>query len=339
MSARKRGPSEVPNVRVLIDSVIQDFSEALAQTRGKPRLSPDEQAIYESAKELFVCAGAARLVHEHSPRRWLQMNVRFTSERQQAAFLDQDLAAHIERWLARGLISNASFTCKRPGVRLRVCGTEIDTTVRPLIEAHLSSLKRRRRLAGFEVGAYEGETYQFGGETGLELFHDFSTFDSLTAIRFHHLQHQKTNVADGSIMSLLLLNTLIDKFAGDPCEAWDIWSNMRLTHRNLAANKRSVAQAALDSQREIVEPIVRTPHKIAAQLSRQERALIRSYGRSCEEFAVRLSAAANQGKLLFGVRQLLPFYIIFHWNRMMLDIDAQLRLTYFMQTLLNPKGE
>jgi hypothetical protein len=137
-----------------------------------------------------------------------------------------------------------------------------------------------------------------------------------------------------------VLNHLIARVCADKSEQWDTWCNMRLTGRT-TPNDADVLQQLrenLEECRDVIEDSVWNPAAIAEDLSSAERDLLNGYLAHNERIAERLLRAARDGTLLYGIRKILPFFIIFHWNRWGISLDEQISLSFYMHEILNPKA-
>jgi thiopeptide-type bacteriocin biosynthesis protein len=327
------------NPRSVIDRVIERFDAAWAHEITAAGGNADAVAELAGARELFLCGGAEALERCANPGRWLQIGVRFDTDSQREAFLDAALAKTVQRWRHEGLVDDFFFMNKPPGIRLRFSGYRVEARLRPRVFKLLDARQRDGRLRDYELGAYDGETYQFGGSAGLALFHRFSTIDCLAILRLTALARQTRSEARLACISLLCLNHLIRQFASGEWELWDVWCNMRLAERTLvfAPGERADADALFEAQRPLLSVIVFDPVGALASLTKAERRLVSGYQEQVTKWSEDVRAAIRRGELLYGMRTILPFYVIFHWNRLGVDWNTQSWLTFYMQRLLDPK--
>ena len=146
---------------------------------------------------------------------------------------------------------------------------------------------------------------------------------------------------DAMTFSLLVMCDLIAKIIEGEWEHWDVWCNMDLARRGVTIDGavRESARAALAANRDMLEAIVFRPTELLEELDSEARRLVEDYFAHNAAVAEALNRAVRSGRLLYGVRKILPFYIIFHWNRLGLHRDKQLTLTLLMRGLLDPKAE
>jgi thiopeptide-type bacteriocin biosynthesis protein len=339
---KKPRPLRLDHPRLIIDLLIHSFEQSFPPPppRGTTR-TVEEIALLTTARELFLCGGAAALERLGSRKRWLQVGVRFRDDEQHHAFLDAALADAVQAWREEGLISDFFFMNKAPGVRLRFCGLRPDESLQRRVFALLDARRRGGRLVDYELGVYDGETYQFGGEAGLELFHRFSTIDSLSILRLHELARTGRMKASLPKISLLLMNHLIRQLSSGDWELWDVWCNMRLAKRTLSLSdaEHRAALESLEHEREVLNEIVFQPERAIAALSEPERRLVKDYQAQVVAWTDDALATVRSGALLYGMRKILPFYVIFHWNRLGVHLLTQCSLTFYLQALLDPKKD
>jgi hypothetical protein len=56
-----------------------------------------------------------------------------------------------------------------------------------------------------------------------------------------------------------------------------------------------------------------------------------------ERVAQRLNTARDEGQLLYGLRSILPSWVVFHWNRMGFSSAEQCSMSLAMIHLLGPE--
>ena len=325
--------------RGAIDRMVERFDKILAEELDASNFGPQGVAELVTAREIFLCAGAAAVERCTNPERWLQVGVEFRDHSQRQDFLDEGLANLVQRLKEEQAIDNFFFMNKPPGVRLRFSGFQIEPGLRRTVFALLEARKRQGRLHRFELGAYDGETYQFGGATGLRLFHRFSTIDCITILRLSSLARQTASQARLPCVSLLCLNHLMRAFTSGEWELWDAWRKMELADRTLSvgAQDQVLANELFDRQRSLLRTIVFEPSDAFAALTDAEQPIVRAFCEQITVWAADVHAAIRRGELLYGIRSILPFYVIFHWNRLGFDRNLQCWLTFYMQRLLDPK--
>ena len=326
--------SAAPDMRKLIDAVVASFRPMALDGGG---WQDQELTLLTDLRERFICAGAAHLESVQNPQRWLQVGVRFKSQRQCRSFLQGGLGPSARRWLAERRIRRFFFMVKPPGLRLRFCGAALDHDLAPRLHRLLQRERTNGTLVGYEPGVYDAETYQFGGEIGLDIAHDLFTYDSLAILDLLRSEAPRETLP---VLSLTVLNHLLAQLCADPWELWDGWCNMRLVQRipTLSAAALAAAEARFQEQRELLAKTVWDRDSVLAELPPAQRRVLARYFAENVRLGRRLRQAARSGELLYGPRKIFPFYAIFQWNRWMFSLRTQAALAFYMQRLLDPKG-
>lgn len=358
-------------LRHLTALVVEEFENALthmtsgqlsgsdADQRGGA-LSGVELGVLARLRATFIMGGVERINALHCADSWLQVGLRFSSQRQRQQFLARSsLRERARTWLADRSIDYLFFMNKPPGMRLRLGGPRLADNFAVELQDFLAAEERTQRIAGHEFGIYDRETYQFGGPAGMPPFHQFCTADSLAVMDLHRAwANHRDGDGDGDSngdddafdldamsFSLMVLSDLVGKICGDSWEQWDLWCNMELAQRNVAVTDelRASVDAALSANRPVLTALAFQPDEVLAQCSEPVRALVARYFASNTQVAEALTRATRAdatgpGRLLYGLRKIIPFYIIFHWNRLGFPMSQQLLMALLMRELLDPKG-
>ena len=263
---------------------------------------------------------------------WVQIDLD-TGQRQGTVLLDSGFLHAIAEWRRAGVLQRFFFVHKPPGVRLRFLGASPD----------LSGLLRQWfnvALPGsWRFGCYEPERYQFGGTVGLDITHEFFTVESIAVLAYRDcLQRGRARIGPYEF-SILLLDRCFREVVSDDWELWDLWCHHCLTGRLCQQDLQLDAQdlAGLRDLRAEVLPLLRVPGVRAGKFSTAEERLWSDYESSVDTPAARMRCAAANGELLWGARQILPFWAVFHWNRMAFDFAQQRGLARLMVRVLHPK--
>jgi thiopeptide-type bacteriocin biosynthesis protein len=270
----------------------------------------------------------------------VQVGVRFRDEAQHARFLHAELGRAVGGWLDDGTIDGFFFMNKDPGCRLRFRSKEPEADFRRRLTGWLAHELEDDRAIAFEFGIYEPEVHQFGGPVGLALCHELFTLESRAVLELGHLGDDGRTSVDPVVLSLFLVNALLRRVVGDRWEQWDAWMHMDLTGRRveLGAERRAELMAELAEQREVLEALALEPEALCEELDEVERPVLQRYLDGLDGVAGRLVEAAAAGRLCFGLREILPFWIVFHWNRMRFDHALQCSLVFYMTEILSPKA-
>ncbi|MEM9558370.1 MAG: thiopeptide-type bacteriocin biosynthesis protein [Acidobacteriota bacterium] len=320
-------------MRRLIDAVIDSFQPMVP---AESEWSGDQLTMLTDLREQFLAAGAEHLERTLNPTRWLQMGLGFRDTEQRLDFLCGALRAKLDDWRTVGAIDSFWFMIKPPGLRLRFSGAALHSGFEPRLRRFLDEEVAAGRLDDYATGIYDAETYQFGGVVGLGIAHDLFAADSLTILELLRLE---TPVEILPLLSLTVLNDFLRTICLDGWEIWDAWCNLELAQRlpELSAEGREITEANVVEQREVLAAAVWDPDEILNELELPVRDVLRRALDCNAELAERLDAAARSGRLLYGPRQIFPFYAIFQWNRWNFSLETQSTLALYMQRLLDPR--
>jgi thiopeptide-type bacteriocin biosynthesis protein len=223
------------------------------------------------------------------------------------------------------------FIRKPPGLRLRFLPTRaarddvIDTVIR-----RFRSLMRTGHLRQVFTSTYEPETYQFGGPQAMALTHAHFTSDTLLWCRIRALAAVGETQIAGEVLCLALVNDLLLRCLDQaPEEAWDVWCNLARLHG-------FPVRVDLGSPAKHLLPAVRTGD-LAGAVGSAEREILVAYGRANERLAQGMRRLQGRSRLLCGIREILPWIVIFQWNRHWLSMAHRRKLCAAMMTMLSPK--
>lgn len=320
--------------RAVLEALVQSLPPA---AHVAPGLDPRAVAPLRQA---FIAGGAEGVLELARSPAWVQVGVRFSSRRQARAFVsDGRLRRLVIGLLLRGEISDFFFMHKPPGMRLRLCARPPIAAAEGRLFTFLREARQAGRIAGFAPGLYDPETHQFGGDAGLAAFHRLSTADCVTLLRFWELERRGRTRADAMLFSVLAASDLVARACGDAWEQWDAWCEMRLTGRidGTEAGLPTDLHATFAEHREVLTAAVHDRARVLRQLTSAERTLLRALGRAGARFAADLARAVRRGALSSPPRKILPFVVIFQWNRAGLAPGEQRALSYFVRHLLDPK--
>jgi thiopeptide-type bacteriocin biosynthesis protein len=318
-------------IRLVLDSFRSDDLERWCLNN---RVSLEEFAFLRS---VFVSAGTEGLLRLRSCPRWTQINVALDDEsgqwEQLVAGKFQD---GVRGWLAEDSERSFFFVKKSPGVRLRLLAPQ-EAQVTAITDL-LNEMVADGKIISWRFGSYEPEVFQFGGEAGLALAHDYFTAESLAVMAFQRLRVNGQSTMRPEQFSILMIDLLLRSVVEDEMEVWDVWCKMELTGRlNRSVIQRYSAESAgVPVQRRLRDQL-REVYFGSQQIAGPESGLFESYRSQIAPIARRLRDLDQTGQLLWNVRHILPFWIIFHWNRMQFSLGRQRQLSSYMLRLYSPK--
>lgn len=296
----------------------------LVEAAAEARIDPANLA---DALHIFRNAGREALAGQAAQTTWWHAYLHFTDW----ANADRTFTSHVLPLLRTaetdGAITGWWYTRKHPCWRLRL-------RRRPGAPAMLSvgdgldALAAEGHLHRWWPGIYEPETTAFGGPASMDTAHSLFIADSREIQR---LPAQEKVVLGRRELSVLLCTALMRGAGLEWHEQGDVWHHViTAEHRSsladlprerleaTAAEIRALLVADLDSLTSPGGPLAPVAEWVMA---------FRDAGRSLAE-AVRL------GTLDRGLRQVLSYHVIFHWNRLGLSLRAQSALAWAARTAI-----
>jgi thiopeptide-type bacteriocin biosynthesis protein len=192
------------------------------------------------------------------------------------------------------------------------------------LETILLELQHDGLVKHFFQSVYEPEVLQFGGPEAMALVHQYFENDSLAWIALDLLEEGNARTIATDTVVLAVMNDLFLRTLYCSAEVWDAWCNLA----------KSIPSSQTDTppgtEILLIESIL--PSACAG-----EERILRNYLEANQQLATGLQQTWNEGKLLCGMRALLPFIAMFHFNRHGLDAVRQLAIASAMQQAWNPK--
>ncbi|WP_233526405.1 thiopeptide-type bacteriocin biosynthesis protein [Actinomadura spongiicola] len=293
-----------------------------------------EQTDLAQAVETYRLGGRQAL-SEQEAATWRQIYVRFSDWDASEKDAVTDLAPLLHQAEAEGLISTWWFMRKHPCWRLRLRpGPAADPRQDPIGTA-LDHLAQRKTIHSWWPGVYEAETAAFGGEDGMAAAHQLFHDDSRAILRL--LAGNNTGLGRREL-SLLLCSTLMHAAGLEWYEQGDVWH--RVAHeRPLPPD---VPTRKLDAMADSLRTLMLADTSEAGALFNADGPLTHAadWAGSFRLAGQNLGSRARTGKLQRGLRHVLSYHIIFHWNRLGLPARQQSILAWAARTaILGPPPE
>ncbi|MFD4383997.1 thiopeptide-type bacteriocin biosynthesis protein [Streptomyces bacillaris] len=283
--------------------------EVAAQYGMEPTILSDAVAVYNQA-------GREALTRHAATTDWWQVYLHFTDWTDADTTFTTHVLPVLGEAEAAGTMSGWWYTRKHPCWRLRL-------RVRPVIGAKLAlgdgfdRLVSDGHLQRCWPGVYEPETAAFGGPASMTAAHDLFVTDSREAQQLR----QRGDLAVGPRELSVLLCTIMMRAAGlEWYEQGDVW------HRVITEEHRSavsdVPADRLDARAQEIRPLLFADSDVLLRPGgllepvAEWAAAFRSTGQE-------LRRAVQDGTLDRGLRQVLSYHVIFHWNRLGLSMRGQ----------------
>lgn len=287
-----------------------------------------ETTALAEAIEVYRQAGR-RALDQHTYPGWWQVYLRFTDWDRAEHTAAEHLAPLLHRADTDGVTSAWWFIRKHPCWRLRLHRGPAGHTMTAGLSAALDGLTACGDLDSWWPGIYEPETAAFGDQPGIDIAHDLFCADSRAI--FTLLGQNETGLGRREL-SLLLGGTLMRAAHAEWYEQGDIWHRLtqqrplptdipteKITGMAATVRQTLLADTAPDG------PLLSAGGRLAPIAVWAEA--FRTAGRA-------LGAAASQGALRRGLREVISYAIIFHWNRLGLAARTQAILAHAARTAI-----
>jgi thiopeptide-type bacteriocin biosynthesis protein len=281
------------------------------------------------AVEVYRDAGQ-RALDQHTDPGWWQVYLRFTDWDRAEHIAVHHLAPLLTLAVEDGMSSGWWFIRKRPCWRLRLrVGPDHRHTLVQTLSGAFDDLTASRHLLSWWTGIYEPETAAFGDQPGIDIAHALFCADSHAILTV--AQHRDIGLGRREL-SLLLCSTLIRAASAEWYEQGDIWHHVSrqrplpadVTSGNIAAMAAAIRQPLLA---DITErgSLLRPGGPLAP---------IAPWTRAFRDAGHALGTAAREGHLRRGVREIISYAIIFHWNRLGFTARTQAILAHAARTAI-----
>lgn len=272
----------------------------------------------ELADAVEVYRQAGRRALDRTNPSWWQVYIRFADWDLAEQAATDNLVPLLDQAEANGLISTWWFIRKHPCWRLRLRPGPSGTSMTADLSPALDRLVAEGKIDAWWPGLYEAETAAFGGGAGIDIAHDLFCADSRALI----------NTLRGDVltlgrreMSLLLCGTLMRAAGLEWYEQGDVWHRIS-QERPLPGD---LPLGKLATMADEVKRLLLTDTRVDGPLLAESGPLIAAAGwfAAFQQAGRALGAAARDGTLLRGLREVTGYQVIFHWNRLGLQARVQ----------------
>ncbi|WP_433476514.1 thiopeptide-type bacteriocin biosynthesis protein [Spirillospora sp. CA-142024] len=279
--------------------------------------------------------GGRKALTEQEAASWRQIYVRFPDWDASEHNAVTHLAPLLHQAEAEGVISTWWFMRKHPCWRLRLIpGPAADPRQDPIGTA-LDHLAEGKAIQGWWPGVYEAEAAAFGGEDGMAAAHQLFHDDSRAILRL--LAGNNTGLGRREL-SLLLCSTLMNSAGLEWYEQGDVWH--RVAHeRPLPPD---VPTRKLDAMADSLPTLMFADTTVAGALYNTNGPLVHAadWAGAFRRAGQILGSCARSGRLQRGLRDVLSYHVIFHWNRLGLPARQQSILAWAARAaILGPPSE
>ncbi|MEU6404047.1 thiopeptide-type bacteriocin biosynthesis protein [Streptomyces sp. NPDC046985] len=290
------------------------IASAAEQYRMNPVVLSDAVAVYDHA-------GREALTRHAAATEWWQTYLHFTDWANADATFTTRVLPILREAEATGAIDGWWYTRKHPCWRLRL-RLQPAHDAKSAIEEGFNRLVSEGHLQRWWPGIYEPETLAFGGTTSMTAAHALFITDS----REIQQLHQRRGITIGPRELSVLLCTIMMRAARlEWYEQGDVWDRVITTEHRSAIS--DVPPDRLNARAREIHPLLLAdcdallrpggPLEPVAEWA----AAFRSAGQA-------LAHGVQDGSLDRGLRQVLSYHVIFHWNRLGLSMRGQSILTW-----------
>ncbi|MFC5956810.1 thiopeptide-type bacteriocin biosynthesis protein [Streptomyces pratens] len=287
-----------------------------------------EPADLDAATAVYQEAGQQALARQAGPPAWQQLYIQFTDWNKAQQIVTDRLAPVLDLTQADSRITGWWFIRKHPCWRVRVLSSASTGQPPSAITDVLDELAAAGLLTWWP-GTYEPETAAFGGATSMAIAHTLFCADSHAVLATPH------GTLGRRELSVLLCSTLMRAAGLEWYEQGDAWH--RITRdRPLPDGTDPEKIRALARQ---LTPLILADTSPTAPLLQSDRTLrsAASWVAAFRDAGAALGAASRDGTLDRGIRHVVAYHVIFHWNRLGLTTHAQRLLAHAARTaILHP---
>ena len=280
------------------------------------------------AVEVYRQAGRQALERQQASD-WWQVYIQFTDWSTSEHVATDRIGPLLSQAEESGLISNWWFMRKYPCWRLRLHPGTTGQAMRDQLAVAFDQAAADGRISRWWTGVYEAETAAFGGAEGMATAHELFCEDSRAVMSLA----RDSDVGLGRReLSLLLCSTLM-RAAGlewyEQGDTWDRVAQERPLPEDVPLAK--VATMASDLKQLMVADTTPDGPLLAAD---GPLASATAWADAFRQAGRELGEAARAGTLRRGLRDVLSYAVIFHWNRLGLPARTQSILAWAARTAI-----
>lgn len=281
------------------------------------------------AVDVFTQAGDDALHRQELRTQWSQFYVEFSDW----TAADQIAAAYLVPMLNNLEVDETAplwwFIRKHPCWRVRLSGRHENR-----VHGDLDKLVQAGHLRRWWLGNYEPEAAAFGGPAGMLTAHLLFAADS------HHILNH-ADVPLGRRELSVILCTIMMRAAGlEWYEQGDVWD--RVINEEHRSDTNKVLEGRLEGLTRQIRQLLVSDTSPNGQLLGNGAALhpVTEWAEAFRRAGDALSEGVQAGSLERGLRRVLAYHVIFHWNRIGLSFGTQSALALAARNaILDPPPE
>lgn len=273
------------------------------------------------ALETYLQAGRVALQTQAATRDWYQLHIEFSEWAAAEQIAVAHLGPELQRFQDSGVIAAWWFIRKAPYWRVRIKPTCEIEHASVAIESIMDKLTACGLLGGWRRTVYEPESAAFGSQGGMDIAHDLFCADSSNILAY--LRQRKPTLGRREL-SVLVCSALFRGAGQEWFECGDVWhrvTRLRPTPSDVPADRLAELAGGLRT-------LLAHDARPAGSLFGTDGLLsfAAPWAAGFYRAGRKLRAAADDGKLDRGTRDILAYHVIFHWNRLGLPTVTQTNL-------------
>ncbi|MFF4699929.1 thiopeptide-type bacteriocin biosynthesis protein [Streptomyces chattanoogensis] len=282
----------------------------------------------DAAVAIYQQAGQHALAQQAGPPAWRQLYVQFTDWEKAEQTAADHIAPVLDLAQQERLITGWWFIRKHPCWRLRLLPAP-GTQLPPTLANALDELTAGGRVHRWWPGIYEPEAAAFGGDTSMAIAHTLFHADSRAILTTPRGELGRKE------LSLLLCATLMRAAGLEWYEQGDVWHRVA-KERPLPPD---VPATKVDAMADSLRHLLLADTSPTGPMLQSDRTLkpAADWVRAFRHAGRDLGTTARDGTLDRGLREVISYHVIFHWNRIGLPARTQSVLAHAARTaILHP---
>lgn len=303
------------------DGIEDTVRAVLAHLTGTPldqaaaRFGADPDDLAQAA-HTYDLAGRGALI-QRTGNDWWHINIQFAHWPAAEDLAVEHLAPLLAQGEDEGALAAWWFIRKTPCWRLRLAPRQHQ--FREQVSTVLDAMTSRGQLTRWWTGLYEPETPAFGGEVGMDIAHRLFHADSRAVLSW-----PSGPPLGRPELSVLLCSTMFDAAGLEWYERGDVWHRVTLERPLPGDHPRPQSQRMADDVRQLLQADTTLVGPLFGPHG--PLAFAAYWAAAFQQAGSRVGEAARAGTLDRGLRSVLGYHVLFHWNRCGIPYAMQSRL-------------
>ncbi|MFJ7997550.1 thiopeptide-type bacteriocin biosynthesis protein [Streptomyces sp. NPDC096310] len=284
-----------------------------------------EPADLDAAIAVYQQAGQHALAQQAGPPTWRQLYIQFSDWDKAEQTAANGIVPVLDLAQQDRMINGWWFIRKHPCWRMRLLPTP-ETRFPSALANTLDELTARGQIERWWPGIYEPEAAAFGGSASMAIAHTLFHADSRAILTAPHGDLGRRE------LSLLLCASLMRAAGLEWYEQGDVWHRVA-KERPLPPD---VPVAKVHAMAGSLRQLLLADTAPTGPMLQSERTLkpATDWVRAFRHAGTALGTAARDGTLERGLRAVISYHVIFHWNRIGLNARTQSILAHAARTAI-----